>query len=667
MLLDVEGRVRNIDLSPNSTLLPLFEAIVNSFDALEDFADQSKPRITVSIQRDRTQPALKEEAEIYPISNFVVEDNGPGFTDPNFESFCTSDSMFKIASGGKGVGRLLWLKAFKSVSIDSCFRQNGGFLNRNFNFTLSRQGVEGGDKPETTSETTLRTRVHLKGLKDPYNKNCPKKLDTIAHKIIQHFIALFMLRQCPAVYLVDEDSNSRNLNELFQTEYRAQSREDIFKAKGESFKISSIKIKTGDHRLSFCANNREVFGEDLKDSIPDLASKLTADDRSQFAYQAFISGSLLDSKVNAERTAFYIPQKPVPFGLPEEVTLADIRQNALGKIELQLEPFLSPVRKHKIEHVQDYVRTQAPQYRPLLKHAQKQIAAIPPGIVDESLDAELYKIDYSIKLEVRQEAKRYLNAQNIKDLRQDPEYKEKYDNFIQKLNDIGKATIAEYIVHRKVVLELFANALKQREDEAYALEESVHGIVFPMHTTSDEIEYDKHNLWIIDEKLAYHYLLASDKKLNQVESINTESTKRPDILIFNNPFAFADQAGGISSIVIIEFKRPMRNNYDADNDNPITQVYNYVRELRSGKKHDKDGRPVPITDKTPAYAFIACDLTHKMKELAVDAGLGPTPDGEGFFGFNSPLLTYVEVLSYDKILADSQKRNRVLFDRLNIA
>ena len=667
MLLDVEGRLRNIDLRPSSSLLPLFEAVVNSFDSLEGFSEHSKQNITIKVMRDRRQLALKEDdTESYPVSDFIIEDNGPGFNDQNFESFCTSDSTLKIQKGGKGVGRLLWLKAFKSVSVDSVFEQNGVRMLRKFNFILSRDGVVGGEKPESTSETNLKTTVHLVGLKEEFQKTCPKKLETIAHKIIQHFIALFMSQQCAVVHLIDDDSKGINLNELFRKEYKPQSRDGFFQVKGESFHISSIRIKAGDHRLSFCANNREVFGDELKDSIPDLSGKLATEDGSQFAYQAFISGSLLDTTVNAERTAFHIPEKPVPLMPAEEITMAEIKQNALSEVKNELEPFLSPLQKQKIERVKNYIHSEAPQYKPILKYGQDQIAEIAPSISDESLEIELYKINQKIELEVKQQGKEYLNP-NIKDIRQRPEYKEKFDQFLEKLNDFGKANIAKYIVHRKVVLELFSNALQQCNNETYSLEESVHGIVFPMRTTSDEIGYDQHNLWIVDEKLAYHYFLASDKKLNKINLINSESTSRCDLLIFNNPFAFADQKDGISSIVIIEFKRPMRNDYDADTDNPIKQVYTYIRELRSGKKLDRNGRPIPITETTPAYAFIACDLTPKMKELAVDASLGTTPDGLGFFGFNRELTTYIEVLSYNKILSDSQKRNRVLFDRLNIA
>jgi hypothetical protein len=666
MLLNVEGRVRNINLPASSSLLPLLEAIVNSYDALEHCVGQSEPRITIKIKRDRTQLALKEdETESYPISEFIVEDNGLGFNDVNFESFCTSDSTLKIENGGKGIGRLLWLKAFKSVSIESIFEQNGVFLKRNFNFTLSRQGIEGGEKPETTCETILRTSVHLIGFKEEFKKTCPKKLDTLAHKIIQHFIAIFMSQQCPTVCLIDDDEVSLNLNEVFRTEYKEQSRNGSFQVKGETFLISSIKIKSGDHHLSFCANNREVFGEELKDSIPDLASKLKMEDGSTFAYQAFVSSSLFNSTVNAERTGFHIPEKPLPLMPPEELTFSDIRQTTLTEVESELEPFLSPVQKQKIERVEKYIHSQAPQYRPLLKYGLDEIKNLPPSLNEESLDMELYKINQKHEIDIKQKSKEYLNS-NIKDIQASPEYKEKFSKFFEKLNDLGKANIAKYIVHRKTVLDLFDRALKLNANDKYALEESIHGIVFPLRTTSEEISYDQHNLWILDEKLAYHHFLASDIKFNQIEILNSDSNSRCDLLVLNNPCAFTDETNEYSSIVIVEFKRSMRNDFDAY-DNPIVQVYGYIRELRNQTKLDKDGRAVVFSNSTPIYVFIACDLTMKMKEFAGNSNLTLMPDKMGYFGFNSELSAYVEILSYNKILSDSQKRNRVLFDRLNIS
>ncbi|MGD0975941.1 MAG: hypothetical protein ABR866_17775 [Candidatus Korobacteraceae bacterium] len=41
-----------------------------------------------------------------------------------------------------------------------------------------------------------------------------------------------------------------------------------------------------------------------------------------------------------------------------------------------------------------------------------------------------------------------------------------------------------------------------------------------------------------------------------------------------------------------------------------------------------------------------------------------TPDGQGFYKHNPALNAYIEVISYQKMLSDAKKRNRVLFDKL---
>ena len=42
------------------------------------------------------------------------------------------------------------------------------------------------------------------------------------------------------------------------------------------------------------------------------------------------------------------------------------------------------------------------------------------------------------------------------------------------------------------------------------------------------------------------------------------------------------------------------------------------------------------------------------------------PDSLGYFDFNETYNAYFEILSYDKILNDARKRNRVLFDKLGL-
>lgn len=43
-----------------------------------------------------------------------------------------------------------------------------------------------------------------------------------------------------------------------------------------------------------------------------------------------------------------------------------------------------------------------------------------------------------------------------------------------------------------------------------------------------------------------------------------------------------------------------------------------------------------------------------------------TPDGLGAYHYNDALHAYTEILSFDKIRIDAEKRNKVLFDKLGI-
>lgn len=52
MNIDLVGRIKNISLPYSKPLLPLFEAVINSFDAIEDSAKGRDGQISISILRD---------------------------------------------------------------------------------------------------------------------------------------------------------------------------------------------------------------------------------------------------------------------------------------------------------------------------------------------------------------------------------------------------------------------------------------------------------------------------------------------------------------------------------------------------------------------------------------------------------------------------------------
>src|SRR4051812_26704986 len=87
MEIDLMGRVKNTRLGHKYCLLPLFEAIVNSIDAIEEAGGGA---IDIRIVRDTAQRTIGDgDAKTIwdPITGFVIEDTGAGFTQENFNSF----------------------------------------------------------------------------------------------------------------------------------------------------------------------------------------------------------------------------------------------------------------------------------------------------------------------------------------------------------------------------------------------------------------------------------------------------------------------------------------------------------------------------------------------------------------------------------------------------
>src|SRR5699024_9101356 len=149
------------------------------------------------------------------------------------------------------------------------------------------------------------------------------------------------------------------------------------------------------------------------------------------------------------------------------------------------------------------------------------------------------------------------------------------------------------------------------EDGKFENESLIHSIFFPIRTTSDEVPYDKQNLWLIDERLSYHSFLASDKSFNSVDELSLNGIDRSDLLIYNEAFAFSDsKAAPHSSFTIVEFKKPQRDDYKDydDSKNPIEQSEKYIEQLLEGKVKGRNGRVVEVNKKTPFYVYIVCDI-----------------------------------------------------------
>ena len=153
MKTDVAGRVKNTPLAASKPLLPLYEAVVNSIQAIQEAKEQNG-RIGITIVRDNNHLLKDSEPTIGEIIGFEVHDNGIGFNDQNYHAFETSDTTYKANRGGKGIGRFLWLVAFDRVEVVSHFKCDGKIQCRRFDFVPAGDGIK-DMKVEDSTESYL--------------------------------------------------------------------------------------------------------------------------------------------------------------------------------------------------------------------------------------------------------------------------------------------------------------------------------------------------------------------------------------------------------------------------------------------------------------------------------------------------------------------------------
>lgn len=670
---NLRGQIRQTPLPKWKALLPLFEAVMNSFQAIQESKVHRKHKIVIAVDRDAT---LFEEDDA-PIVGFKISDTGVGFDDDNFDSFNTAYSEHKVDRGGKGLGRFMWLKAFDAVDISSVFSTQDGvekpsLWRRTFRFDFDYDPDKASAIQIGTGE--VGTTVQLSTFRAPYRQECPRNVEQLAQRLAEHFILVLMQEDCPEVEIHDQGQRL-SLNTVFQSHFQNHSAEASFELSGRPFRVSGFRLtapRASKHRLIYAANSRGVVTEMLDQYIPNLSGRLYDNENSSFVYLAVVQGDYLNEKVNNFRTDFEmredIDEDQPELGAGEEIRRSDIRNKCIEFVESDLSKLIDDLNVTKSKRITAYVHADAPQYKPLLRYLDGFIDAISPNATKMDMELALHKELHQREISLKRESAKILTeAAKLEDYEG---YRQRLADFMERSNELGTSALAQYVMHRKIILELLEKALSSdKKTERYPLEEAVHNILFPMRSTNQETLYSQQNLWLIDERLTYHTFIASDKPLNSHDDFASTSKKRPDLFIFDRKIAFTEEnskGSPISSVAVVEFKRPQRDDYN-DVENPLKQVLDQIQDIRSGQFKNEQGRPIMVAnEKIPAFAYIVCDITPSLKQALIDRDAKGTPDGLMFYGYHSNHGVYYEVIDYGKLLADSKRRNRIFFERLNI-
>lgn len=667
---NLKGRLRNTNLALNQSLMPVFEAVVNSIHAIEERGlAMEDGKIVLNIERE--YPNLVDDTHVLPdITGFKIEDNGCGFNNVNYQSFSELDSEHKADKGCRGVGRLLWLKVFNKIKINSSYLEDGIIQDRNFEFNSSGIFNEENNINETKE---LKTLVHLQGINKNYLKTIPKQVDTIANHLLEHCLWYFVRDGSAPRIIVTDGNEEVSLENLLDKYMLDSSKVENFQIRDYSFEVTHIKFRASvnkNHSIAFCAANRLVKEEKLKNKIAGLYEKIE-DSNGKFIYTCYVTSSYLDKRVRSERTGFDI-EEVIQGDIFEndEIGFSDIREAVLDKIRNYLHDVLKVSCIKSKERVQNFIDNKAPRYKPIEKYAREDKITIDPDITDMELEQILHGEWFNIEQELIKEGQILLNPDEVEDY---STYKDRLEEYLSKVSDLKKSDLANYVTHRRLILDLLEKSLEIQNDNKYPKEEIIHKLILPMRIESTDITLDKANLWLIDEKLSFHNYLASDKPLSSMPITDSTSTKEPDILalqIFDNPLLVTDSTEKLqnAAITIVELKRPMRNDFSINHEekDPIQQVFGYLQRIKKGNTTTKQGRPINFSSNSPSFCYILADLTDKMRDCCINADLHETSDRSGYFGFHKAHNAYIEVISFDRLLETAKERNRAFFDKLGL-
>jgi len=660
---NLTGRTKNFGDIKGNPYLPVFEAFVNSIHAIEDYKNflndlNYSGEIKIFVIRGSGQANAtdgKVERKNRDIISFEIEDNGIGFNEDNFKSFRTSESVYKLARGGKGIGRFSWLIAFEKAEIKSVYiDKNNVKKQREFTFSLSDE-IEVISDITIDPETPNKTVVKLIDFKPEYRELdlAWKKPKTIALRTLSHCFFYYIKNTAPKINLIDEETIP--LDQLC-SEMILDQRSDIIDIHGHEFNIVHIKTRftyNDKNNIVFCAVNRDVESYPIEDYIG--TNSLIDNNGGRFYYSVYVSSKYLDDCVNNTRTSFNLPPvKDLTTYFEGKLPIDEIIKEVLKTTESFLGEQIDKLNEKKHKIVDDFV-SRNPPFRYLLHYYPQIYDEVNVDYTDDKLYPLFYKYKGIKDYETQKKAEEFINLKTQKMTYKD--IREKYEHVTEDLQFVNSADLAKYLIWRKLIIQALEKKIQLTEDENYERERVIHDLVFPRGFTSDQIPNDNINLWIIDEKLEYHKLAVSDKETRMFST--SEGNSRPDICICLD----GEENKPATSIAIIEFKRPMRDHYDKD---PIQQMYDTIKEINEKKLRADNGRMILTSPSTRFYCYAVCDINKEIEDFADSKDFVKLNDNTGYYGYNRKYNAYTEIISFDEILSDVKKRHQRFFEKLGI-
>jgi hypothetical protein len=634
----------HLQIDTHGFLLPIFEAISNAMYSIEEaFVDRATAE-----QKGVVTVWFKEWTNPNKII-VSVADNGTGLTEENYRSFKTPFSGYKLKQKGRGFGRFIAFKIFSRIVYQSRFTFFGKSQVRSFRFDIAKKEefILLGEEPNF--EGAGLTVTYDQPLTNWHALIASLNSDNIANEIGAHFLPYFLYRWLPQILIRFDDEDPIDIRSRFQGMFKQFADGTIvadIDGAPEELTYALAKLprtqQFKNHCLLFSAADRIVG------SPRDLTNKIgqpsfLGENNERYVVIAVVRGEAFESRLNDSRTGINLSPG----------TIEDVVSHISNVIQKEEHTQIAKIKTDQSQELAEALRE-----NPILKLGLRgktltdYVAARPNNWTPEQFISDL-----AIE---RYRATSDLSKQIVAAANNEENYEATIKQIVAKIDASKKETLAEYVIHRKNIIELVEAARRFQGDGKHAPEDAIHELVFRRFSDTANVDYFEHNLWLIDDALAFLPYVSSDRTLHG--SRRQKGDKVSDLLFFDDSMILGDNDG--TTLTIVEFKRPSRDDYvfGSEKSDPILQVINTLDKARAeGGITKTDGAYFSFANVVRKFAFVIADITPTLVKVLEKYDFHNDWNPKVFIRYRERAAIFIQVFGFDTLVENAKKRNQAFF------
>ncbi|MAM37981.1 MAG: hypothetical protein CL949_05655 [Erythrobacter sp.] len=582
-------------------------------EALTNAVQADATEIAVDLIFSDAQEDFFKGEQRNALEEIRISDNGEGFTDENlgyFDEICTSH---KDAIGGKGVGRLSYLKFADLVEIESQVGSTRVSFQYHPEFALDqvKTAFRVGEQ-----ETTIR----LTEPKEKVNTHVTSLINSVCDDLR---LMLFLRNQNGQDVKVTFEHNS---TQSFPKTFTLRGSK-IAPVNSEPFQIQGVEFEC--YLFKDDPPRKGVVAMLCADDI--CVEEFTVSKRFDVCrYTMFVTSPYLNKRSNIERQRIELPKNEEQADLVSPIS----RKQLLDKIH-----------QHCLDMIDEVGEGEVSEFK---ESNIKKLRKFYPFININSLggDASLLDADEIVREYRAQQARN--EDKLVNDLSEGRHVS--WDD----VSHLASEDLARFIVHRALVVD----SLSKLPDGS--AEDAIHAAILPKG--SDGKKLRENNVWLIDDKFLAYSSIFSDQTLKKIiESVNDRFEKRlgkkPDVAAFFT----TDAKENPNKLVIIEFKKPGADVFE--NNKALTQCRLYASDLAEN-----------IPSVREVFAFSIVDIDDEFYRDMKQTGFRDvfSMDTRVLYndfsvGSESEIPLHLYVMPASALIKDAKARNRVFEEVLQFA